>query len=415
MPPFDFRTSQIQTKQIIATGSFDETGTHSQVAIYPIEAQGSPNNQGIIGDSTLQGQLEAGDVFLFVSGGIGGKDGIDRDVTVFGGDVHISGNFTVDGTGGGSSGGGGTSYHSVTQTAHGFTLTSQIPIPICWNGGTSTWVVANQTPAERTKQAFVVDVVDVNAFVVQMHGYHSLTPGHGLVNGDYYWLSSSSPYYTTTPNPTGTIQCLWVVEGNRLQLLNQAPYAITENNFIPIMDPSPTENTVMTADGSGGLKDSGVLITAAPNLHASTHATGGTDPIAPADIGAATTSSVATVSAIATDALYPLVQSAHTTSTRILAAGDAGDIIPLSAASNAIVVTIPHGLWEVGGTGRAFVCALLATSISGGAITFAGSGGIVITYHGKNPGTSAVAVGDMVYVSVISATSAHVFISAVAT
>jgi len=411
----DFRAQNIQTEKLIVTGDPDAPEQRVPLVIYPIQAQGTSPNQGDIGDTGLLEAIQGADVFMYVSGAVGGKGGSSNGITVFGGDLHISGNLSIDGTGGGSSGGGGTSYHSVTQTAHGFTLTSQIPIPICWNGGTSTWVVANQTPAERTKQAFVVDVVDVNAFVVQMHGYHSLTPGHGLVNGDYYWLSSSSPYYTTTPNPTGTIQCLWVVEGNRLQLLNQAPYAITENNFIPIMDPSPTENTVMTADGSGGLKDSGVLITAAPNLHASTHATGGTDPIAPADIGAATTSSVATVSAIATDALYPLVQSAHTTSTRILAAGDAGDIIPLSAASNAIVVTIPHGLWEVGGTGRAFVCALLATSISGGAITFAGSGGIVITYHGKNPGTSAVAVGDMVYVSVISATSAHVFISAVAT
>ena len=97
MPPFDFRTSQIQTKQIIATGSFDGLGANSQIAIYPIEAEGSPANQGEI-SAGLLAQLDATDVFLFISGGIGEKDGTNRATTVFGGDIHISGNMTIDGT-----------------------------------------------------------------------------------------------------------------------------------------------------------------------------------------------------------------------------------------------------------------------------------------------------------------------------
>lgn len=107
MPPFDFRTSQIQTKQIIATGSFDGLGTNSQIAIYPIEAEGSPANQGEI-SAGLLAQLDATDVFLFVSGGIGEKGDSTRAITVFGGDIHISGNMTIDGSGGG--GGGGTTF-----------------------------------------------------------------------------------------------------------------------------------------------------------------------------------------------------------------------------------------------------------------------------------------------------------------
>lgn len=103
MPPFDFRTSQIQTKQIIATGSFDGLGANSQIAIYPIEAEGSPANQGEI-SAGLLAQLDATDVFLFISGGIGEKDGTNRATTVFGGDIHISGNMTIDGTGGGGGG-----------------------------------------------------------------------------------------------------------------------------------------------------------------------------------------------------------------------------------------------------------------------------------------------------------------------
>lgn len=118
------------------------------------------------------------------------------------------------------------------------------------------------------------------------------------------------------------------------------------------------------------------------------------------------------VTAEALDALYPLVQSAHTSSTKTLAAGDAGDIIPLNAASNAIAVTIPHTLFAAGGTGRAWSCGFYVTSVAGGAVTFTGSGGIVIKYFGKKPSATAIAAGDTIFVTVVSATLAHVWISA---
>lgn len=119
------------------------------------------------------------------------------------------------------------------------------------------------------------------------------------------------------------------------------------------------------------------------------------------------------ITAEAIDALYPLVQSAHTSATKTLAAGDAGDIIPLNAASNAIAVTIPHTLFEAGGTGRAWACGFYVTSVAGGAVTFVGSGGIVIEYHGKKPSSTAIVAGDTIFVTVVSATLAHVWISAV--
>lgn len=117
---------------------------------------------------------------------------------------------------------------------------------------------------------------------------------------------------------------------------------------------------------------------------------------------------------LAINAHYPLVQTAHTTVTRTLALADAQDIVPLSAASNAIAVTIPHTLFGIGGTGRTFECRLRAMSVAGGAITFVGSGGIVITYHGKNPGTTPIVAGDFIRVVVTSATSADVWVDAVA-
>lgn len=101
MPGFDFRAANIQTRQIIATGSFDESGiAPSQIAIYPIEAQGTPVNQGEI-ESGLFGHLQSQDVFLYVSGAIGGKNASTKGITVFGGDIHVSGNMSIDGSGGG--------------------------------------------------------------------------------------------------------------------------------------------------------------------------------------------------------------------------------------------------------------------------------------------------------------------------
>lgn len=117
--------------------------------------------------------------------------------------------------------------------------------------------------------------------------------------------------------------------------------------------------------------------------------------------------------AYAFDAIAPTVQSAHTSATRTLALSDLNQIIPLSAASNAIAVTIPHTLYAAAGSGRAFVCSLTITSVAGGAVTFAGSGGIVIKYHGKKPATTAIVADDTVHVVVSSATRADVYISAV--
>ena len=56
------------------------------------------------GSATTAATEYGTDNFLFVSGAIGSKDGSAPGVAVFGGDLHISGNLTVDGT---TPGGGG--------------------------------------------------------------------------------------------------------------------------------------------------------------------------------------------------------------------------------------------------------------------------------------------------------------------
>lgn len=104
----------------------------------------------------------------------------------------------------------------------------------------------------------------------------------------------------------------------------------------------------------------------------------------------------------------PLVLADHTTSTLTLTKDHAGVILPLSAAANAIAVTIPHTLYTALGDDRGYRVRHRVASVAGGAVTFAGSGGIVLTYHGKDPGVTPFAAGDLIEILVTSATSADV-------
>jgi hypothetical protein len=114
----DFKATQVQTNKIIVTGSFANDGSN-QLLIYNYAADdsGTPN-QGVIDPTKFDTTSGIGsDVFLFVSGGVSTRGtGESYGVTVMGGDLHVSGNLTVDGTypsGGG--GGGGNDYWKSTQ------------------------------------------------------------------------------------------------------------------------------------------------------------------------------------------------------------------------------------------------------------------------------------------------------------
>lgn len=88
----DFRADQIQTKQIIVTGS--GAGT-TKLLIYGIEAQGSPVNEGIINQTVFPSDTAiGGDVFLYVSGAVNTKgSATKRGTSVFGGDLVVSGSL----------------------------------------------------------------------------------------------------------------------------------------------------------------------------------------------------------------------------------------------------------------------------------------------------------------------------------
>lgn len=102
MATTDYRAEQIQTKQIIASGSI-ANGLGAKLVIYPIDANGAPPNKGWIDQNVFNtGSLAGQDIFLFVSGGIGHKDTNNRSISVFGGDLHISGNLSISGQGKGA-------------------------------------------------------------------------------------------------------------------------------------------------------------------------------------------------------------------------------------------------------------------------------------------------------------------------
>lgn len=100
----------------------------------------------------------------------------------------------------------------------------------------------------------------------------------------------------------------------------------------------------------------------------------------------------------------PLI--AAITASRSLALGDIGKVTTVSSAAGAVVLTVPVALWEAAGAGRGIALTLEVIDATN-AITFAGSGGIVVGYSGVN----TVAAGDFITVVVTSPTRARVFIA----
>lgn len=85
--PLDFRADRVQTKALIADRS-----SGAKLIIYPSDVK-LDNNGGIDPTKLPPAQYEADDVFIFISGSIGGLDGADNGVSVFGGDVYVSGSL----------------------------------------------------------------------------------------------------------------------------------------------------------------------------------------------------------------------------------------------------------------------------------------------------------------------------------
>jgi hypothetical protein len=96
----DFRADQVQVNKIVVTGS--NAGSSEAILVYGITNQTTPLNEGNVNLTKFPTGSIGSDVFFYVSGGIGGKDVSGGAISVFGGDLHISGGLTVDGPFGGT-------------------------------------------------------------------------------------------------------------------------------------------------------------------------------------------------------------------------------------------------------------------------------------------------------------------------
>lgn len=103
----------------VTSGTFNEPSPAEFVTTASLSVAGA---QGLV---YTAGQVGA-DTYFFVSGAIGGKNGLIPAVGVFGGDLHVSGNLTVEGAYPSGGGGGGDQYWFSTQNLATYTTSSAL-------------------------------------------------------------------------------------------------------------------------------------------------------------------------------------------------------------------------------------------------------------------------------------------------
>jgi hypothetical protein len=101
MPSKDFTANQIRVTKLIASGGLSgggaQAGNNIGIAVY--SASNASDVAGGITDASMLDQVGK-DVFMFISGSTSpkGKDHIEGSITLVGGDLHISGNITTNGS-----------------------------------------------------------------------------------------------------------------------------------------------------------------------------------------------------------------------------------------------------------------------------------------------------------------------------
>lgn len=190
----DFKASQVQTNKVIVTGSFANQTTN-QLLVYNYSAQSSvlPNN-GVIDGAKFNTSTGIGtDVFLFVSGGINKKDApLSNAVSVFGGDVHISGNLTVAGSSPGGGGGGGTGVNYFWSPSNPFIEASG---SLYLSGALHASSLSSSNGAEITGSTSVRGTLNVGTVSNNTVLNYSFANGDGVkASGNY---SHAEGYYAT--------------------------------------------------------------------------------------------------------------------------------------------------------------------------------------------------------------------------
>lgn len=192
----DFRSDQIQTNKIIVTGSTPQ----KTLLIYGIDADASPNNQGNIDPAVFDTTVVGSDVFLFVSGVIGGKDGTDPGITVIGGDLHVSGNLTIDGT---YPSGGGTNFFTEIDSTHIITTSSVAMVYL--SSSTGAQITGSLIAPKITGSIQYVDGASTTAFITSSNfiiNYNS--SGQWELNKTLYASDGTATFGTGNASISGS-------------------------------------------------------------------------------------------------------------------------------------------------------------------------------------------------------------------
>lgn len=123
----------------------------------------------------------------------------------------------------------------ITQAAHGFTVLQAL-----YNDGVS-WKLAQADNSDTLGSHVVVEVIDVNTFVISQVGRFNIT-GHGLVLGDFYFVSDTTPGLLSPTEATNFSNPLLLVEdANNVIILPYRPSFI-DNTIV-------TQQTISLVDG----------------------------------------------------------------------------------------------------------------------------------------------------------------------
>lgn len=112
---------------------------------------------------------------------------------------------------------------SINQPGHGFTISNNVPLPAYVD--TSGVVQLAQANSLNTLSAFyIVEITDVNNFVIQNNGFLPAT-SHGLSVGEYYFLSDTTAGDITITEPLDSINdvVLFVIDPDTLLLVDNRP------------------------------------------------------------------------------------------------------------------------------------------------------------------------------------------------
>lgn len=119
---------------------------------------------------------------------------------------------------------------TINQPGHGFTITNGVPLPAYSAPGGIA--LAQSDNANTLTAFFIIEIIDVDNFVIAVGTRRINATGHGLTVGQYYFLSETTPGQIVLTLGDRAIKdvCLYVVDANTLIIKDNRPF--DEDTFL---------------------------------------------------------------------------------------------------------------------------------------------------------------------------------------